>query len=86
MELKELIGKKLETLKGLRKSLNPVSRFDFGTLQGRGSRTGLAGERTRRDVMRLFEHPDFKQAILQADPLLKAGDVAGCVWSLTLPC
>ena len=28
------IGKKLETLKGLRESLNPVSRFDFGMLQG----------------------------------------------------
>ena len=28
------IGKKLQTLKGLRESLNPVSRFDFGMLQG----------------------------------------------------
>ena len=28
------IGRKLETLKGLRESLNPVSRFDFGMLQG----------------------------------------------------
>ena len=27
------IGKKLQTLKGLRESLNPVSRFDFGMLQ-----------------------------------------------------
>ena len=28
------IGKKLQTVKGLRESLNPVSRFDFGMLQG----------------------------------------------------
>ena len=28
------IGKKLQTLKDLRESLNPVSRFDFGMLQG----------------------------------------------------
>ena len=33
------IGKKLQTLKGLRESLNPVSRFDFGMLQ-EGSNEG----------------------------------------------
>ena len=40
------LGKKPAALKGLRESLNPVSRFDFGMLHGLGPHGGLAGPAT----------------------------------------
>ena len=63
--LGEQIGKSPRTLRQLRASLNPFSRFDFGILRcATNARPWQAKE--KKGQMRLFEHPDFEQAILQA--------------------
>ena len=62
--LGEQTGKGTRSLRQLRASLNPFSRFDFGVLSGLpNARSWQAKEKNQ---MRLFEHPDFEQAILQA--------------------
>ncbi len=45
-------------------SLNPLSRFDFGMLTG--LRYAAIGKRRSDPEVRLFEHPDFDQAVLRA--------------------
>ena len=60
----EQIGQSQRPLAALRGSLNPLSRFDFGILAAlayaRRWQAKSAG------TMRLFEHPDFEQAIIRA--------------------
>ena len=61
----EQIGKKTAVTQRLRASLNPFSKFDFGLLAGLPAREPLAGQGTVAE-MKLYEHPDFEQAILRA--------------------
>ena len=63
--LGQQLGQDEKSLRRLRASLNPFSRFNFGVLAGlRYASEWQAKERTQQ--MKLFEHPDFQQAILRA--------------------
>ena len=59
------LGKSEKLLRPLRESLNPLSRFDFGMLSGLRFAPQWQAKERRRGV-KLFEHPDFEQAVLGA--------------------
>ena len=72
----EALGKPPRACARLRASLNPLSRYDFGVLGAmpEAARWQAKGEA----AMRLFEHRDFEQAILQAAEHFRgAGSAAG---------
>ena len=62
------IGQQLDQperrLAGLRNGLNPLSRFDFGILSVLAH--AKQWQAKERRTMRLYEHPDFEQAIIRA--------------------
>ena len=60
----EQTGQPESHLTELRESLNSLSRFDFGILAALALRGN--GRRRSAKPMRLFEHPDFEQAIIRA--------------------
>ena len=61
----EQLGKNPAALQRCATSLNPFSRFDFGLLAGIAD-TLTKWQAKEPASVKLFEHPDFEQAILQA--------------------
>lgn len=63
----EQLGRPAPELIRRRRSLNPLSRFNFGMFAEQTCRAHARGMRRKATDTRLFEHQDFEDAVLHAE-------------------